>query len=138
MKRMTVAIALFGLTMAGAQQAAAQDQTSGTATPSASASANVLVPIEKDDVPVNSLNLMVDQVEDLDVIGADGKAIGEVEDVLGDQTGQPKAVVVEVGGFLGVGEKNVILMLNDVSLDMGKLRTQLTKEQIETLPEYGG
>ena len=35
-------------------------------------------------------------------------------------------------------EKNVILMLNDVSLDMGKLRTQLTKEQIETLPEYGG
>ncbi|SMC44768.1 PRC-barrel domain-containing protein [Fulvimarina manganoxydans] len=136
MKRMTVAIALFGLTMASAQQAAAQDQTSGTATPSASA--NVLVPIEKDDVPVNSLNLMVDQVEDLDVIGADGKAIGEVEDVLGDQTGQPKAVVVEVGGFLGVGEKNVILMLNDVSLDMGKLRTQLTKEQIETLPEYGG
>lgn len=136
MKRMTIALALFGLTMAGAQQAAAQAQTSGTAT--SSTSATVLVPIEKDDVPVNALNLMVDQVEDLDVIGADGNAIGEVEDVLGDQNGQPQAIVVEVGGFLGVGEKNVILMLNDVSLDMGKLRTKLTKEQIETLPEYGG
>ena len=136
MKRMTIALALFGLTMAGAQQAAAQTQTGGTAT--SSTSATVLVPIEKDDVPVNALNLMVDQVEDLDVIGADGNAIGEVEDVLGDQNGQPQAIVVEVGGFLGVGEKNVILMLNDVSLDMGKLRTKLTKEQIETLPEYGG
>ena len=136
MKRMTIALALFGLTMAGAQQAAAQAQTSGTAT--SSTSATVLVPIEKDDVPVNALNLMVNQVEDLDVIGADGNAIGEGEDVRGDQNGQPQAIVVEVGGFLGVGEKNVILMLNDVSLDMGKLRTKLTKEQIETLPEYGG
>ena len=99
---------------------------------------SILVPIGKDDAPVPSLNLMVSQVEDLDVVGADGSDLGEVSNVLGDQTGQAKAVTVEVGGFLGVGQKTVILMLQDVKLDLGKLRTTLTKEQIEKMPDFNG
>ncbi|MCB8838640.1 PRC-barrel domain-containing protein [Aurantimonas sp. VKM B-3413] len=104
----------------------------------ATGASSILVPIGKDDAPVPSLNLMVDQVEELDVVGADGSDLGEVSNVLGDQTGQPKAVTVEVGGFLGVGQKTVILMLQDVTLDLGKLRTTLTKEQIEKMPDFNG
>ncbi|MEX6507404.1 PRC-barrel domain-containing protein [Jiella sp. M17.18] len=110
----------------------------GGSASSAAPRADVLVPIGKDDVPVQSLNLMVGQVDKLQVIGADGSDLGEVHSVLGDQNGQPKAITIDVGGFLGMGQKNIILMLPDVKLDMGKLRTNLTKEQVEKLPDFNG
>nr|WP_246233229.1 PRC-barrel domain-containing protein [Aurantimonas aggregata] len=81
---------------------------------------------------------MSGQVKELQVIGADDEEIGEVNAVLGDQNGQPQAVSVEIGGFLGIGAKTVILMLTDVRLDLGKLRTVLTKNEIENLPDFGG
>ncbi len=96
--------------------------------------AAVMVPIGKDEAPVPQLNLMVGQVGEMHVIGADGNEIGEVGNILGDQTGAAKAISVEVGGFLGIGEKTVILNLSDVTLDLGRLRTTLTKQQIEQLP----
>jgi sporulation protein YlmC with PRC-barrel domain len=44
-----------------------------------------------------------------DVIGTDDKKIGDVTDVLFDQTGKVDAFVISVGGFLGVGAKDVAL-----------------------------
>ncbi|RFC62678.1 hypothetical protein DYI37_15755 [Fulvimarina endophytica] len=107
------------------------------AAPSGQAEA-VLVPIEDDNAPVPSLNLMADQVEDMTVIGADGGEIGEVESVLGDQNGNARAITVEIGGFLGIGEKTVIFQLDQLSLDMGHLRTQMTREELQNMPEYQG
>lgn len=43
------------------------------------------------------------------VIGDDGKAIGSVSDILFDKTGKIDAYVVSVGGFLGIGAKDVAL-----------------------------
>ncbi|MEN3792851.1 PRC-barrel domain-containing protein [Fulvimarina sp. MAC3] len=103
-----------------------------------SANSQILVPIENDETPVPTLNLMAGQVDDMKVIGADGKEIGEVSDVLGDQNGVPKAVAVEVGGFLGMGEKRIVLMLDRLSLDVGRLRTSLTSSDINDLPEFSG
>ncbi|WP_407936918.1 PRC-barrel domain-containing protein [Jiella pelagia] len=74
----------------------------------------------------------------MDVVGPNGEPVGEVDDVLGDANGNATAITVEVGGFLGIGEKTVILMLDEVSLDMGRIKTALTKEQIEELPSFGG
>ena len=71
-------------------------------------------------------------------VAADWGDIGEVEDLLIDNVGNVVGVTVEVGGFLGVGQKTVILMLQDVKLDLGKLRTTLTKEQIEKMPDFNG
>jgi hypothetical protein len=45
----------------------------------------------------------------LDVYGADNEKIGDVNDILVDRQGTADAVVVGVGGFLGIGEKNVAL-----------------------------
>ncbi len=53
--------------------------------------------------------LLADRVEDQNVYGADGKEIGEIEDVLLNADGTVAAVVVEVGGFLGIGEKDVLV-----------------------------
>src|SRR5262249_5498564 len=44
-----------------------------------------------------------------DVIGADNKQIGDVSDVLFDKNGQIKAFIVSVGGFLGVGSKDIAI-----------------------------
>lgn len=42
-----------------------------------------------------------------EVRGANNEDIGEIGDVLIDRTGQVKGVVVDVGGFLGLGETHV-------------------------------
>jgi sporulation protein YlmC with PRC-barrel domain len=44
-----------------------------------------------------------------DVVGPDSKSIGEVSDILFDKTGKIEAYVVSVGGFLGVGAKEVAI-----------------------------
>jgi sporulation protein YlmC with PRC-barrel domain len=43
----------------------------------------------------------------LDVYSADNQKIGDVNDVLINREGQAVAAVIGVGGFLGIGEKNV-------------------------------
>jgi len=45
----------------------------------------------------------------IDVYGADNQKIGDINEVLVDRQGNADAVVVGVGGFLGIGEKNVAL-----------------------------
>src|SRR5687768_12113336 len=41
------------------------------------------------------------------VTGANNENIGEINDVLMDQNGRAHAVIIGVGGFLGIGEKDV-------------------------------
>src|SRR3954465_12778856 len=41
----------------------------------------------------------------VNIYGADHQKIGDVNDVLVDHTGKAEAVVIGVGGFLGIGEK---------------------------------
>jgi sporulation protein YlmC with PRC-barrel domain len=48
------------------------------------------------------------------IYGPDKQAIGKVSDVLIDGSGSVKAVVVGVGGFLGVGQKDVALPFSEV------------------------
>ena len=48
----------------------------------------------------------------VDVIGLDHTRIGDIQEVLLDQRGQIQAVVIGVGGFLGIGEKNVAVPFN--------------------------
>lgn len=43
----------------------------------------------------------------LDVYGSEGQKVGDINEVLVDGTGNAQAVVIGVGGFLGIGEKNV-------------------------------
>ena len=49
------------------------------------------------------------------VYGNDDANLGEVSDIVFDQSGQIDAVVVDVGGFLGIGEK-------PVAVDFDRLR----------------
>ncbi|TPW27015.1 PRC-barrel domain-containing protein [Pararhizobium mangrovi] len=143
MKAVTVAFSclLIAATAlpAAAQNASDSGSNGGDATSqgSSAGSSSLLVALDDDDAPVPSLNLMVDQVEDMTVVGSDGKEIGDVNKVLGDSKGQAKAISVNVGGFLGMGQKTVIIMLDDVKLKDGKLVTALSRQQLRDLPNGG-
>jgi hypothetical protein len=76
------------------------------------------------------------------VIGPDDAKIGSVEDLLFDRTGSVKAVVVGVGGFLGIGSKQVAMALPSFTVVAGKdgaadqLRLSMTKDQLASAPEF--
>jgi ribosomal 30S subunit maturation factor RimM len=48
------------------------------------------------------------------IYGPDNQTIGKVSDIIIDGSGSAKAVVVGVGGFLGVGQKDVALPFSEV------------------------
>jgi sporulation protein YlmC with PRC-barrel domain len=67
--------------------------------------------------------------------------LGEVNDVVFDQAGTIQGVVIDVGGFLGVGEKPVAVQydaLNVQKEDNGDLRivVNATQEQLEGAPAF--
>jgi sporulation protein YlmC with PRC-barrel domain len=50
----------------------------------------------------------------IDVYGADNQKIGDIDEVLVGKDGKIQAVVVGVGGFLGIGEKDVAIPYDQV------------------------
>jgi sporulation protein YlmC with PRC-barrel domain len=66
--------------------------------------------------------------------------IGEVADVLIDKDGRVTAVVLAVGGFLGLGEKDVAIPFNALQLtqkdDKRYLVVNTTKDALEKAPGY--
>ena len=92
--------------------------------------------VEDGSLQVPPFNKSVDDLEDMDLVSASGDEIGEVEEVLMDASGQPTALAVEAGGFLGIGEKNVVIGLDQLRLENDQLVTSMTKEQLEGLPEW--
>jgi len=71
---------------------------------------------------------------------ADGTSIGEISEVIVQSNGSVNGVVIDVGGFLGLGEKPVLLGWNDLSFttnaDDVVVSTALSKEQLNSLPAY--
>lgn len=65
--------------------------------------------------------------------------IGEVEDVLVDKTGSVTGLVVSVGGFLGMGSKDVIVPFSDVSMQKKNEKNWLSiNESKDTLKAAQG
>ncbi len=86
------------------------------------------------DSELNEANLM-----DTVVYGTDDEKIGTVAHVHG--TGAATQVIVDVGGFLGMGAKPVALTTNQLNFmrdEDGDVHatTSWTKEQIKALPEH--
>jgi sporulation protein YlmC with PRC-barrel domain len=50
----------------------------------------------------------------VDVYGADNQKIGDIDEVLVDRQGKIHGVVVGVGGFLGIGQKDVAIPFDQV------------------------
>jgi hypothetical protein len=77
-----------------------------------------------------------------DVIGSDDAKIGDVSDVLFDKSGKVDALIVGVGGFLGIGSKDIALPINSFQVVPGangaadKLRLSMSKDQLQQMAEF--
>jgi hypothetical protein len=67
--------------------------------------------------------------------------IGDINDMIFDGEGGIQAVVVGIGGFLGMGEKDVALPLKKITVTRDennaiKLTVQATREELEQAPAF--
>lgn len=71
------------------------------------------------------------------VINRYGEQVGTLEDVLLDDDGEI-FTAVSVGGFLGIGDHVVAIGSGEIEVDPGltAVRVNLSKKQLDTLPEY--
>ncbi len=76
------------------------------------------------------------------VYNAADESIGEINDVIFTTDGSVEAAVIGVGGFLGIGEKNVAVPLDTIAIaevpnsDDLKLTTQETADTLKAAPEF--
>jgi sporulation protein YlmC with PRC-barrel domain len=68
------------------------------------------------------------------------ETVGSINDVYLDDSGKVQAVIVSVGGFLGVGAKTVAVKWDDLKYGKdGKslmLTTSLTADALKAMPDY--
>ena len=77
------------------------------------------------------------------VIDAKEDDIGEIHDLLFSDLGDPESALIDVGGFLGLGEHTVSVKLEELTVerqvdnpDIWRIRVDMTEEQLESMPEY--
>ena len=70
-----------------------------------------------------------------------GETIGDINEILLDKSGKVAAVVVGVGGFLGMGEREVALAFESIRMTRDKdgkdvLTVNATKDTLKTAPVW--
>ena len=81
------------------------------------------------------------ELEDMNLLSDTGEEIGEIERVLVDGNGQSAAVTAEIGEYLGVGQKIVVIGLDRLQLrgdDEPDLATTYTKEELQGMQAWPG
>ncbi len=84
--------------------------------------------------------ILASQFQGTGVLGADNQKVGDVVDILFERDGKISAFIVAVGGFLGVGTKEIALepsKFRYANRDASNiLRVQLTKAEFWALPGF--
>jgi sporulation protein YlmC with PRC-barrel domain len=75
------------------------------------------------------------------VYGPDDSTIGEVEDILIKSDGKIEGLVIGVGGFLGIGEKNVALPMDRFKVmpqadGQARITVSATEDELRNAPEF--
>ncbi len=88
---------------------------------------------------------LASQLRGTAVVGADGKRIGEVVDVLLGRNGQARAYIVGMGGVMGLGAKEIAIDISQfqdmpaaatTSANRAELKVPLTATQLAAVPEF--
>ena len=123
--------------------AKSEDMAKPTPAPSASTAA----PSSSSAKFVNSQRsdqFLASKFKGTDVIGSDQQKIGDVSDILFDKDGKIEAYVISVGGFLGIGSKDVALAPSAFQLVAGdkaknesdKLKLSMTKDELKQASNF--
>ena len=97
--------------------------------------------VEKKSAATFSGDVSAKELLSENVVNAANESIGDINDVLIGHDGKVAAVIVGVGGFLGMGEKDVALPYDQLTFAKNTnnnliVGTSATKASLETAPEY--
>lgn len=144
MKQLMLGAAVSALMISAVSAQAPSAPPSSTPAPSAQTAPS---PMSNDNAMVMSQKpdqFMASSFKGTDVLGADDKKIGDVSDILFNKDGKIDAYVVSVGGFLGMGAKEVALAPSAFQLVPGdkskgeadKLKTSMTQDQLKQAQNF--
>lgn len=90
---------------------------------------------------VDSTTLSADEFIGTTVYGANDENVGSIGDIILGEDGSAEAVIIDVGGFLGLGTKEVAVGMDNLAFLTDEdgnyyLYTEFTQEQLEAQPEY--
>ena len=136
--------------MAPAENTAAPATDTAAATPAptandqqAAADAQTTLPIDRTTLTdVDAATLTAEELIGTRVVGPDDVQIAEVGDLVLSNDGKIDAVLVDFGGFLGIGEKRVAVamdnlkFLSDPNGNRYVFLETITKEQLDAAPAY--
>jgi sporulation protein YlmC with PRC-barrel domain len=73
---------------------------------------------------------------DHEVENEKGEELGEVDDLIIRRTGKVKEVILQVGGFLGIGDRLVAVQFRSLKIGQKEIIYSATREQLEKHPEF--
>lgn len=88
--------------------------------------------------------LTAEELDGMPVIGSDGDRLGEVSDIVLTDSGEIDSVIIDVGGFLGLGEKPVAIPFSELTLQEGEgladqtVKINRTEEELEQMERWEG
>ncbi|MBB6010714.1 sporulation protein YlmC with PRC-barrel domain [Aquamicrobium lusatiense] len=121
---------------------AAVPETDTAAAPKEQPDATSTAAIDKSTLTeVQMTDVSAKELDGTTVYGADDVKVGEIGDAVLTPDGQVDAVIIDVGGFLGIGSKPVAVGMDTFRVMADKdgkkyLYTEFTKEQLEAHPAY--
>jgi sporulation protein YlmC with PRC-barrel domain len=141
MKQVTLGAAIGALMISGALAQSPNAPAGSTSSPPAARSMSSsgkadLVTTQKPD------QWLATKFKGTDVLGADDKKIGDVSDILFNKDGKIQAYVVSVGGFLGMGAKEVALAPASFTVVPGdnggadKLKVSMTQDELKNAQSF--
>jgi hypothetical protein len=134
-----------------AQNAPASDQAGqppatvlpdATAAPEAMAKENPPKPVEGQIILQDKSTFLASAIIGSSVYSPSDQSVGDVNDLVIKPTGEIEAVVVGVGGFIGIGEKDVAIALDRFTMEptedlaSTKLVLNATKEELQAAPAF--
>jgi hypothetical protein len=85
-------------------------------------------------------NKVVSGILGIEVRSAANENMGRIVDVIVDRVGQPRAAIIDFGGFLGVGSRKIAVDWNALHFAQGPERNRVTleftRDQVKAAPEY--
>src|SRR5437763_16665038 len=74
-----------------------------------------------------------------EVLSPKGEDMGRIGDVLFDEKGEPRAAVIDFGGFLGVGTRTIAVSWSALRFDLGEKKNvialDLGRERLKAAPD---
>jgi sporulation protein YlmC with PRC-barrel domain len=90
---------------------------------------------------VREADLRASDLIGLDVYNTNNESIGEIDDLILDDGDTIRAIVLDVGGFLGIGERRVAVTPASIVIEkrgdeLDRAIVNATKESLQNAPEF--